>query len=99
VDYDAGGFLEKNRDRLAGEVIALLRASRLDLVRALFNSSIAKLGSYCKYCDVTIILGPRQTFATGPSPHNSGHFGPPLPFWSTGPPALPGLPMASYATE
>ena len=29
--------------------------------------------------------------------HNSGHFGPPLPFWAPGPPALPGLPMASYA--
>jgi len=25
--------------------------------------------------------------------------GPPLPFWAPGPPALPGLPMASYATE
>jgi len=25
--------------------------------------------------------------------HNSGHFGPPLPFWAP----LPGLPMASYA--
>ena len=31
--------------------------------------------------------------------HNSGHFGPHLPFWAPGPPALPGLPMASYATE
>jgi len=30
--------------------------------------------------------------------HNSGHFGPPLPFWAPRPPALPGLPMASYAT-
>jgi len=31
--------------------------------------------------------------------HNSGHFGPPLPFWAPAPPpALPGLPMASYAT-
>ena len=30
--------------------------------------------------------------------HNSGHFGPLLPFWAPGPPALPGLPMASYAT-
>ena len=29
---------------------------------------------------------------------NSGHFGPPLPFWAHGPSALPGLPMASYAT-
>ena len=30
--------------------------------------------------------------------HNSGHFEPPLSFWAHGPPALPGLPMASYAT-
>jgi len=30
--------------------------------------------------------------------HNSGHFGLPLPFWAPGPPALPVLPMASYAT-
>ena len=29
--------------------------------------------------------------------HNSGHFGPPLPFWAPGPPALAGLLMASYA--
>ena len=28
----------------------------------------------------------------------SGHFGPPIPFWAPGPPSLPGLPMASYAT-
>ena len=28
---------------------------------------------------------------------NSGHFVPPLPFWAPGPPAWPGLPMASYA--
>jgi len=40
---------------------------------------------------VTIIFAPRQTFATGSSPtivliHNSGHFGPPLPFWAPGPP-------------
>jgi len=44
---------------------------------------------------------PRQTFATGlvlVLIHNSGHFGSPLPFWASGPPALPGLPMASYAT-
>jgi len=29
---------------------------------------------------------------------DSGHFGPPLPFWAPAPPALPGLPMAGYAT-
>jgi len=68
---------------------------------------------------VTIILGPRQTFATNVKVsrqgwwfceipvhslitvliHNSGHFGPPLPFWAPAPPALPVLSMASYATE
>jgi len=31
--------------------------------------------------------------------HNSGHFWPPLPFLGSCPPALPGLPMTSYATE
>ena len=30
--------------------------------------------------------------------HNSGHFGPLYRFGSLGPPALPGLPVASYAT-
>jgi len=30
--------------------------------------------------------------------HKSGHFGPPLPFWAAAPQALPGLPMAIYAT-
>ena len=31
--------------------------------------------------------------------HNSGHFGPLYRFGPLGPPALPGLPMASYATD
>jgi len=30
--------------------------------------------------------------------HNLGHFGSPLAFWAPAPPALLGLPMASYAT-
>ena len=30
--------------------------------------------------------------------HNSGHFGPPSPLGPLPPPALPGLPMSSYAT-
>jgi len=46
VEYDARGFLEKNRDRLATEVFALLRTSRLELARCLFDSSIAKLGQF-----------------------------------------------------
>ena len=30
---------------------------------------------------------------------NSVYFGPPLPFWAPAPLALPGLPVASYATD
>ena len=46
MEYDARGFLEKNQDRLATEVIGLLRTSRLELVRSLFHSAITKLGPY-----------------------------------------------------
>jgi len=51
---------------------------------------------------IIIFWGPRQTSVHSLITvliHNSGHFGPLLPFWA-GPlaPALPGLPMASYAT-
>jgi len=51
---------------------------------------------------VTIIFGPGEHSLHSLITvliHNSGHFGPPLPFWAPGPPALPGLPMASYATD
>jgi len=51
---------------------------------------------------VTIIFGPPGKHSLRALVlvliHNSGHFGPPLPFWAPGPPALPGLLMASYAT-
>jgi len=52
--------------------------------------------------DVTIIFAPpgKQSLHNliAVLIHDSGHFGFPLPFWAPGPPALPGLPMASYAT-
>ncbi len=44
VVYDASGFLEKNRDRLAGEIINVLRLSQIALVRTLFHSPITKTG-------------------------------------------------------
>jgi len=52
------------------------------------------------FSGVTIIFGPPANirYRLTVLIHNSGHFGPPLPFWAPGPPALPGLPMASYAT-
>ena len=49
---------------------------------------------------VTIIFAPPPAnvrYGLAVLVHNSGHFWPPLPFWALGPPALPGLPMASYA--
>ncbi|ELU11296.1 hypothetical protein CAPTEDRAFT_226099 [Capitella teleta] len=45
VEYDATGFLEKNRDRLASEMISVMRLSQISLVRSLFNSHITKTGN------------------------------------------------------
>ena len=44
VEYDSSGFLEKNRDRLASEIISVLRLSQIALVRTLFNSPMTKTG-------------------------------------------------------
>ena len=44
VEYDACGFLEKNQDRLASEVVGVLRTSNASIVRSLFNSAITKTG-------------------------------------------------------
>ncbi|KAK2170162.1 hypothetical protein LSH36_4g17098 [Paralvinella palmiformis] len=45
VEYDSSGFLEKNRDRLASEIISVLRLSQIALVRTLFNSPMTKTGN------------------------------------------------------
>jgi len=52
------------------------------------------------FSGVTIIFGPPANirYRLTVLMHNSGHFGPPYRFGPLGPPALPGLPMASYAT-
>ena len=46
VEYEAVNFLEKNRDRLATEIISVLRMSQIALVRTLFNSLITKTGRW-----------------------------------------------------
>ncbi|XP_074662164.1 myosin-IIIb-like [Tubulanus polymorphus] len=45
VQYDVNGFLEKNRDRLAPEIVQLLRMSDNPLLRTLFQNPITKTGS------------------------------------------------------
>ncbi|KAL1110368.1 hypothetical protein AAG570_007899 [Ranatra chinensis] len=45
VIYQAGGFLDKNRHFLAPEVVQLLRGSKHDLVRFLFQCPITKTGN------------------------------------------------------
>lgn len=52
MEYTADGFLEKNQDRLAGEVLGILRTSSLDLVRHLFNSTVLKIGICLRYCSL-----------------------------------------------
>ena len=46
VEYEAVDFLEKNRDRLAGEVVNLLRLSEISLVRTMFHSPVTKTGEW-----------------------------------------------------
>ena len=47
VQYDAVGFLEKNRDRLPVEVVNLFRASDNSVVRSLFQTPLTKTGKKC----------------------------------------------------
>jgi len=45
VQYDARGFLEKNRDYLAPEIIQLLRSSHVHLISSLFQLPLTKTGT------------------------------------------------------
>ncbi|CAF2375092.1 unnamed protein product [Rotaria sp. Silwood2] len=45
VQYDARGFLEKNRDYLAPEIIQILRSSNVQLISTLFQLSLTKTGA------------------------------------------------------
>jgi myosin-3 len=45
VQYDARGFLEKNRDYLAPEIIQILRSSCVQLVSSLFQLPLTKTGT------------------------------------------------------
>ena len=75
---------------------------RIILMSLLKITTCFQQKSLAKISDVTIIFGSPSKHSLHSVItvliHNSGHFGPPLPFWAPGPPALPGLPMASYAT-
>nr|KAG5713513.1 hypothetical protein BaRGS_025061 [Batillaria attramentaria] len=44
VEYDATGFLEKNRDRLPVEIMNILRTSENKVVRTLFQTPLTKTG-------------------------------------------------------
>ncbi|XP_070187968.1 myosin-IIIb-like isoform X1 [Littorina saxatilis] len=45
VEYDATGFLEKNRDRLPVEITNILRTSENKVVRTLFQTPLTKTGA------------------------------------------------------
>ncbi|XP_076468254.1 myosin-IIIb-like isoform X2 [Babylonia areolata] len=45
VEYDATGFLEKNRDRLPVEIVNILRTSDSKVVRTLFQTPLTKTGN------------------------------------------------------
>ncbi|KAL8623920.1 hypothetical protein ACOMHN_054261 [Nucella lapillus] len=46
VEYDATGFLEKNRDRLPVEIMNILRTSDNRVVRTLFQTPLTKTGGH-----------------------------------------------------
>ena len=46
VEYDATGFLEKNRDRLPVEIMNILRTSENKVVRTLFQTPLTKTGKF-----------------------------------------------------
>lgn len=43
--YHADGFLEKNRNFLPAEVIQLIRQSKFDMIRFMFQCPITKTGN------------------------------------------------------
>ncbi|CAF1653884.1 unnamed protein product [Rotaria magnacalcarata] len=51
VQYDARGFLEKNRDYLAPEIIQILRSSHVQLISTLFQSQLSKTGTLIENVD------------------------------------------------
>lgn len=48
VEYDATGFLEKNRDRLPVEIMNILRTSDNRVVKTLFQTPLTKTGMFCQ---------------------------------------------------
>ncbi|ESO82465.1 hypothetical protein LOTGIDRAFT_134504 [Lottia gigantea] len=49
VEYDATGFLEKNRDRLSVEVVNILRTADNSVVKPLFLTPLSKTGNKIHY--------------------------------------------------
>ncbi|XP_055329530.1 myosin-IIIa-like isoform X2 [Paramacrobiotus metropolitanus] len=45
IEYDVHGFLEKNRDYLATDIIQLMRTSEVPLLRTLFQNPLTKTGN------------------------------------------------------
>ncbi|XP_059179629.1 myosin-IIIb-like [Physella acuta] len=45
VEYDAQGFLEKNRDRLPSEITNIMRMSENSVVKSLFQTPLTKTGN------------------------------------------------------
>jgi myosin-3 len=48
IEYHVDGFLEKNRDTLAMDVVAVLRLSESDLIKSLFGGEVEKAGAKSK---------------------------------------------------
>ncbi|KAK3082812.1 hypothetical protein FSP39_006063 [Pinctada imbricata] len=86
VVYDAMGFLEKNRDRLPGDVISMLRSSENKVIRSLFQTPLTKTGNLAEG-SISNSLKSNKSSALG-SPHSSA---------LSSPASLGGISIQSYS--
>lgn len=68
VVYQAENFLEKNRNFLPTEVIQLIRSSKFEMVRFLFQCPITKTGNLCSIMQDTPTPLPLPPLALAPPP-------------------------------
>ncbi|KAM9308116.1 myosin-IIIa [Gastrophryne carolinensis] len=74
VLYNAGGFLEKNRDTLPADIVLLLRSSENNLIRILVTNPLTKTGNLA-HTKTRARLSSQASSSRTRSSHNKGEFG------------------------
>ncbi|XP_041374247.1 myosin-IIIb-like [Gigantopelta aegis] len=72
VEYDAFGFLEKNRDRLPAEIVNIMRMSENSVVKSLFQTPLTKTGNLATGSLPSSANSSRSSFPSSPN-NTSGY--------------------------